>query len=102
MSKAMVPDLDSTDRASSSAKERLLSLNKRVVECRVCPRLVNYREFVAKVKKKQFLAWNYWGRPVPGFGDVRAPILVVGLAPAPHGGIGLEECLQEIGALIFW
>ena len=41
---------------------------------------------MAKVKKNQFLAWNYWGRPVPGFGDVRAPILVVGLAPAPHGG----------------
>jgi len=86
MSKAMIMSSDSIDGTSSSAKERLLGLNGEVVECRVCPRLVNYRESVAKIKKKQFLSWNYWGRPVPGFGDIKAPILVVGLAPAPHGG----------------
>src|SRR5881628_2280509 len=86
MSKAMITNSDSIYGTPSSAKDRLLSLNKEVVECRVCPRLVNYRESVAKVKKKQFLNWNYWGRPVPGFGDIKAPILIIGLAPAPHGG----------------
>ncbi len=82
----MITNSYSIDRTSPFAKERLLSLNKEVVECRVCPRLVNYRESVAKVRKKQFLNWNYWGRPVPGFGDIKAPIIVIGLAPAPHGG----------------
>src|SRR5712664_914193 len=86
MSKAMITNSGSIDGTSQSAEGRLLSLNREVVECRVCPRLVNYRESVAKVKKKQFLNWNYWGRPVPGFGDIKASILVVGLAPAPHGG----------------
>src|SRR6266702_5797203 len=86
MSKAMIMNSDSIDGNPLSAKDRLLPLNKEVVECRVCPRLVNYRESVAKVKKKQFLNWNYWGKPVPGFGDIKASILVVGLAPAPHAG----------------
>src|SRR2546428_7849184 len=86
MSKATITNSDSIGRTSPSAKKRLLALNREVVECRVCPRLVNYRESVAKVKKKQFLNWNYWGKPVPGFGDIKASILVVGLAPAPHGG----------------
>ena len=82
----MTMNSDSIDGTSPSAKDRLLPLNKEVVECRVCPRLVNYRESVAKVKKKQFLNWNYWGKHVPGFGDIKASILVVGLAPALHGG----------------
>jgi uracil-DNA glycosylase len=86
MSKAMITNSDSIDGTSPSAKERLLALNREVVECRVCPRLVIYRESVARVKKKQFLNWNYWGRPVPGFGDIKAPLIVIGLAPAPHGG----------------
>ena len=86
MSKVMITNSDSIDRTSPSGKKRLLALNREVVECRVCPRLVNHRESVAKVKKKQFLNWNYWGRPVPGFGDIKAPIIVIGLAPAPHGG----------------
>jgi len=86
MSKVTVMNLDSVDGTSLSQKERLLTLNKDVVECQVCPRLVKYRESVASVKKKQFLNWDYWGRPVPGFGDIGASIFVVGLAPAPHGG----------------
>src|SRR5712691_5116622 len=72
--------------SSPVARQRFPDLNKEVVECRVCPRLVTYRESVARVKKKQFLNWNYWGRPVPGFGDISATIVVIGLAPAPHGG----------------
>src|SRR6267378_3671470 len=82
----MIMNSDSIEGTSPSGNKRLLALNREVVECRVCPRLVNYRESVAKVKKKQFLNWNYWGKPVPGFGDTKAPIIVIGLAPAPHGG----------------
>lgn len=61
-------------------------LESTVIQCRRCPRLVAYREEVARVKRKAYRDWDYWGRPVPGFGDVRARILVVGLAPAAHGG----------------
>ena len=59
---------------------------RRIVRCRLCPRLVAHREDVARRKVARFRAWTYWGRPVPGFGDPRARLLVVGLAPAAHGG----------------
>ena len=61
-------------------------LNSEIVECRRCPRLVRYREEVARVKRRAFRDWEYWGRPVPGFGDARAELLIIGLAPAAHGG----------------
>jgi len=64
----------------------LAVLNERISNCRICPRLVTYRAAVAKAKRKQFLNWTYWGRPVPGFGDPRARLYVLGLAPAAHGG----------------
>lgn len=57
-----------------------------MVDCQRCPRLVNYREEVASKKRKEFLDWKYWGRPIPGFGDPNASLLIVGLAPAAHGG----------------
>ncbi|MGH8937402.1 MAG: uracil-DNA glycosylase [Acidimicrobiia bacterium] len=57
-----------------------------LVDCRRCPRLVAWREEVAREKRAAFSDWEYWGRPVPGFGDPRARLLVVGLAPAAHGG----------------
>jgi uracil-DNA glycosylase len=60
-------------------------LNKRIVACRKCPRLVAYRESVAKQKRRAFMDWDYWGKPVPGFGDPAAKLLIVGLAPAAHG-----------------
>lgn len=53
--------------------------------CRRCPRLVAYRERVAREKKREFQNWVYWGKPVPGFGDPQARVLLVGLAPAAHG-----------------
>ena len=81
-----VTNLGPVEVSSPVARRRFLDLNKEVVECRICPRLVEYRESVARVKKKQFLDWNYWGRPVPGFGDISATIVLIGLAPAPHGG----------------
>jgi len=56
------------------------------VRCRLCPRLVTHRERVAREKVARFRDWTYWGRPVPGFGDPAARLLVVGLAPAAHGG----------------
>ena len=57
-----------------------------VVQCRKCPRLVEWREKVAAEKRARFIDCDYWGRPVPGFGDPHADLLVVGLAPAAHGG----------------
>jgi uracil-DNA glycosylase family 4 len=64
----------------------LASLNATITRCRRCPRLVTHREAVARRRKRQFATWEYWGRPVPGIGDPRARILLVGLAPAAHGG----------------
>lgn len=60
-------------------------LNEEIVHCRKCPRLVRYREEVARTKRRSFLNWAYWGKPVPGFGDSRAELLILGLAPAAHG-----------------
>ena len=56
-----------------------------VISCRACPRLVAWREEVAETKRAAYRDWTYWGRPVPGFGDPEARIVVVGLAPAAHG-----------------
>jgi len=69
-----------------SSDKILLQVRYEVIECRKCPRLVEYREDVARDKKKEFSGWDYWGRPVPGFGDPHASLLIVGLAPAAHGG----------------
>ena len=63
----------------------LADLDRRVTECRRCPRLVAWREEVARVKRAAFADWDYWGRPVPGFGPADASIGIVGLAPAAHG-----------------
>jgi uracil-DNA glycosylase family 4 len=60
-------------------------LNEEVVACRKCPRLVTYRERVAREKRRAYQEWNYWGKPVPGFGDPEARLLIVGLAPGAHG-----------------
>lgn len=65
--------------------KNLDSLNAEIIACRKCPRLVEWREDVARVKRKAYLAHEYWGRPVPGFGDPKARVLVVGLAPGAHG-----------------
>lgn len=61
------------------------ALNRQVVQCRKCPRLVSWREQVALQKRKAYMDWDYWGKPIPGFGDVDATILVLGLAPGAHG-----------------
>jgi uracil-DNA glycosylase family 4 len=65
--------------------DRLAELNSRLAVCRRCPRLVAWRERVAAERRAAFAAEEYWGKPVPGFGDPGARLLVVGLAPAAHG-----------------
>lgn len=69
-----------------SRQAKLLQvLNKEIVGCRKCPRLVEYRECVAREKRLAYRDWTYWGKPVPGFGDPHAQLLIVGLAPGAHG-----------------
>jgi uracil-DNA glycosylase len=63
----------------------LEAIEADVVDCRACPRLVAWREQVARDKRRAFEDWTYWGRPVPGFGDPTAAVVIVGLAPAAHG-----------------
>src|SRR5947209_13186980 len=60
-------------------------LNQEVVACARCPRLVSYREQVAREKRRAYTGWDYWGKPVPGFGDPSARVVVLGLAPGAHG-----------------
>jgi uracil-DNA glycosylase len=69
-----------------SAAAELARLEQRITTCRRCPRLVEWRERVAREKRASFAQETYWGRPVPGFGDPEARVYVVGLAPAAHGG----------------
>ena len=69
-----------------STKAPLALLSEEVAACRACPRLVAWREKTAREKRAAFAAEEYWGRPIPGYGDPGARILVVGLAPAAHGG----------------
>jgi uracil-DNA glycosylase len=66
--------------------DALEQLETEVTDCRRCPRLVQWREEVARVKRKAFIDQEYWGRPIQGFGDPAAQIVVLGLAPAAHGG----------------
>jgi uracil-DNA glycosylase len=63
----------------------LTVLNRELVSCTRCPRLVEYRERIAREKRRAYLDWEYWGKPVPGFGDPDARVLVMGLAPGAHG-----------------
>jgi len=65
--------------------ETLRQLNEEIIGCRRCARLVRYREKVAREKRRAFREWEYWGKPVPGFGDPHARLLILGLAPGAHG-----------------
>ncbi len=65
---------------------KFVTLAHQIVACERCPRLRAYCAEIARVKKREFRDWDYWGKPVPGFGDPRARLWVVGLAPAAHGG----------------
>jgi uracil-DNA glycosylase family 4 len=73
-------------REQTVASTPLTELNQCIIHCRKCPRLVAWREQVAREKRAAYRDQEYWGRPLPGFGDVGARLLVCGLAPAAHGG----------------
>src|ERR1700704_5873145 len=64
---------------------QLQILNQEIVACKKCARLVNYRGEIARKKRRAFCDWEYWGKAVPGFGDARAELYILGLAPAAHG-----------------
>jgi len=84
---ARQPAVSADDVARQAAAARTLDeLTADSTMCRACPRLVSWREKVARVKRRSFADEPYWGRPVPGWGDPRARIAIVGLAPAAHGG----------------
>ena len=61
-------------------------LNNKIIKCKLCPRLIRFRNKIVKNKRKQFINETYWGKPITGFGDTNGKILFVGLAPAAHGG----------------
>jgi len=69
-----------------NADKELQLIAQEVCECRKCPRLVKYREKVAREKRRAYREWTYWGRAVPGFGDALGKLFILGLAPAAHGG----------------
>jgi uracil-DNA glycosylase len=60
-------------------------MNRALVSCTLCPRLVAYREEIGRVKRRAYLDWEYWAKPVPGFGELNARVLILGLAPGAHG-----------------
>ncbi len=68
-----------------SPEDPLAAIEREIVACRRCPRLVAWREQVAREKRASFAGETYWGRPIPGFGDPQARVLILGLAPAAHG-----------------
>src|SRR5439155_27109863 len=68
------------------SRSRLVLLNEEIITCCKCPRLVAWREQVAREKRAAFRHEDYWGRPIPSFGDPQAHVLLCGLAPAAHGG----------------
>jgi len=89
---------------------KLTKTNNLITGCRLCPRLVEFREKIAKEKRKQYLNEIYWGKPITGYGDPKAKLLMIGLAPAAHGGNRtgrvftgdksadfLFKCLFEVG-----
>lgn len=81
----MATDPLGENRPSSAFERELARLQDRVVACTRCPRLIQHCRQVAAIKRRAYLDWDYWGRPVPSFGDPAAELLIIGLAPAAHG-----------------
>jgi uracil-DNA glycosylase family 4 len=73
--------------AKSNVARELAKLQRQVMACTRCPRLINHCRKVAREKRRMYRDWEYWGKPLPSFGDARAELLILGLAPAAHGGI---------------
>ncbi len=76
-------------------------LDEEIIACRKCPRLVAYREKVAREKRRAYSDWTYWGKPVPGFGDAKARLLIVGLAPGAHGSNRTGRMFTGDGSGVF-
>jgi uracil-DNA glycosylase len=72
-------------QVNNCTKEHLGTLNHQIIQCELCPRLVQYRHEIAVTRRRAFRNWEYWGKPVPSFGDVDARLLILGLAPGAHG-----------------
>ena len=77
--------MESSTSPGSQREGSLAQLEEEITSCRLCPRLVEWREKVAREKRAAYSSETYWGRPVPGFGDPRAEVVILGLAPAAHG-----------------
>ena len=73
-------------KSNGGAQQALEAITGEIVACRSCPRLVAHREHIGEIKRASYADWDYWAKPVPSFGDPAAPLLVLGLAPAAHGG----------------
>src|SRR5579863_5259859 len=69
----------------ASPPATLDELNRRIIACERCPRLRAYCEEIARIRRRAYLEWDYWGKPVPSFGDPNARVLILGLAPGAHG-----------------
>jgi len=67
-------------------KNDLRILNTKIIKCKKCPRLIKFSKKISLIKRKQNINETYWGKPVPGFGDLKAKLMIIGLAPAAHGG----------------
>ena len=70
----------------TNSKSNLLELNSKIIKCTECKRLVKFRKKIANDKRKMYQNETYWGKPIVGFGDENAKLLIIGLAPAAHGG----------------
>ena len=77
-------------------------LKKTIVKCNKCPRLVKFRKKISTEKRKQYMDQTYWGKPVTGFGDINGKIMIVGLAPAAHGGTRTGRVFTEINPQTFY
>ncbi|OUV05542.1 MAG: uracil-DNA glycosylase [bacterium TMED80] len=66
--------------------QNIKKVRSEIISCKRCPRLVEFRTKIAKEKRKSYMDWDYWGKPVPGYGDDNSKLLILGLAPAAHGG----------------
>lgn len=77
------------------------ALHEEIIACRACPRLVEWREEVARKKRRAYQDWEYWGKPVPGFGDPAARLLLVGLAPGAHGANRTGRSFTGDGSGVF-
>jgi len=82
----IVPAANPKPRMVEISMTELEQLQETIIACTKCPRLVPYREEVARTKRRMYMDWDYWGKPLPACGDHQARLLVVGLAPAAHGG----------------